>query len=349
MEMLTAIANYAPCSSDGNQYFFNSTTNESAWEHPLDDYFRKLYAQRKTMRSDGEPTESGQDRFPAFVTFPVADPDDQMAALHDPVGPRQRVKQWVGTQWGADGGALAGRQLLRYTTSASDTVLGKPSAAFSSGPDTTVGTQSSASPELALTSWGRHSKRKGKRGSWQAGESGEAAATQALAWQLEAMELSGQQKSATTVCPQLSGEAHSGANPESNANDGPGSSKAAAVAATDSSPTLTLSEVFAFPGASVMQQPQTQRQPVRLSKARSIDGGLSLSKSWTAPSKAISRAEKREAEHAKQVRRDKLTAMLGLVTADLGLVAPHSGVANGVAPTGAKLSGSGGDDDDPKS
>jgi hypothetical protein len=357
----------APCSSDGNQYFFNSSTNESAWEHPLDDYFRNLYTQRKTMRSDGEPTESGQDRFPAFVTFPVADPDDQMAALHDPVGPRQRVKQWVGAQGGANGGGLAGRKLQRYATSASDTVLGKPSGAFSSGPDTTVGTQSNTSSELAPTSWS-HSKRKGKRGSWQAGESGEAAAAQALAWQLEAMELSGQQKSTTSVCPQLAGEAHSGANAASDAIDMPSDAidmpsggKAAAVSSTNSSPTLTLSEVFSFPGAAVMQQPHMQRRKKNLSetRARSVDGTLSFSKSWTAPSKAISRAEKREAEHAKQVRRDKLTAMLGLATADFGSVArvapageptgvSNVGVAraNGVTAIEAKLSGPGGDDDD---
>lgn len=311
------------------------------------------------MRTDGEPSESGQDRFPAFVTFPVADPDDQMAALHDPVGPRQRVKQWVGTQGGAHGGALAGRQLLRYTTSASDTVLGKPSAAFSSVSDNTVGTQSTTSPEHGPTVWSRQSKRKGKRGSWQAGESGEAAETQALAWQLEAMELSGQQKTATAVCPQLAGEAHSSTKTAGEA-DRPRSNEAAVAAVADS-PTLTLSEVFAFPGAAAMQQsqPQTQRQPVRLSKHRSMDGGVAFSKSWTAPSKAISRAEKREAEHAKQVRRDKLTAMLGLATADLGIVprGAHSteptstsngggGGATGVTATGPDLSGTSGNDTD---
>ena len=91
-----------------------------------------------------------------------------------------------------------------------------------------------------------------------------------------------------------------------------------------------------------------------------MDGSLSFSKSRTAPSKAISRAEKREAEHAKQVRRDKLTAMLGLATADLGIVArvapagegaSQVGVAgaNGVTATGAKMTSPSGDDDDSKS
>jgi hypothetical protein len=183
------------------------------------------------------------------------------------------------------------------------------------------------------------------------------------------MELTGQQKPTTTVCPQLAREAHNAANAASDAIDMPSDAvdmpdggKGSAVPVTGLSPTLTLSEVFSFPGAAVMQQAHTQRRKRSLSdsKSRSVDGGLSFSKSWTAPSKAISRAEKREAEHAKQVRRDKLTAMLGLATADLGIaarVAPageptggsNVGAANGVTATAAKLSGLGGDDDDSKS
>ena len=210
-----------------------------------------------------------------------------MAALHDPVGPRERVKQWVGAQQA--GQPIHTKKLLRYTTSASDTVLGKHSSMADSVPGEETGPfgkQSAASPELAPRTYGG-SKRKGKRGSWQAGESGEAAAAQALAWQMEAMELSGgsgKPPLAGVVCPQLAGDGarQNGAAAADAAGNG-GAAGAAGGAATG----LTLSDVFAFPGAAVMTQPQ----PQRLLKARSVDlASSTMSKSWTAPSKAISKS-----------------------------------------------------------
>jgi hypothetical protein len=76
---------------EGNQFYYNRRTKESSWEHPLDSYYRQLYAKHKDQRST--------DRFPAYVTFPIADQhSDALAALDEPVGPRERVKQWVASQ-----------------------------------------------------------------------------------------------------------------------------------------------------------------------------------------------------------------------------------------------------------
>ena len=206
-----------------------------------------------------------------------------MSPPHDPVGPRERVKQWVGAQQA--GQPIHTKKLLRYTTSASDTVLGKHSSMADSVPGEEpgpFGKQSVASPELAPRTLGV-SKRKGKRGSWQAGESGEAAAAQALAWQMEAMELSGGSRAADgVVCRQLAGDGglQNGAAAADAAGNG-----GAAGAAGDAPTGLTLSDVFAFPGAAVMQQPQ------RVLKARNVEGAsITMSKSWTAPSKAISKS-----------------------------------------------------------
>ena len=296
-------------SSDGNQYFFNATTKQSSWEHPLDDYFRRLYAQHKKQRAaaaaDGADrfpaadSADGADRFPAFVTFPVADDDDELAALQDPVGPRERVKQWVGAQKPTERVGNQNRKLRQYTSTGTDSAL-KPSA-----------DPNGVAPEEGGT-------RRGKRGSWQAGESGEAAAAQALAWQLEAMELSStgdakqpEMPMAAAVAAAAGGQgavaaardeaadaaASSGASPK-----GEGSQ------AQEKPPALTLSEVFSFPGAAVMTTSSGGRS------AAAGSGSFSRSKSAQSvpPSKAITKRERpREpaqaaAESARRAREREL-------------------------------------------
>jgi len=295
--------------SDGNQYFFNATTKQSSWEHPLDDYFRRLYAQHKKQRAaaaaDGADrfpaadSADGADRFPAFVTFPVADDDDELAALQDPVGPRERVKQWVGAQKPTERVGNQNRKLRQYTSTGTDSAL-KPSA-----------DPNGVAPEEGGT-------RRGKRGSWQAGESGEAAAAQALAWQLEAMELSStgdakqpEMPMAAAVAAAAGGQgavaaardeaadaaASSGASPK-----GEGSQ------AQEKPPALTLSEVFSFPGAAVMTTSSGGRS------AAAGSGSFSRSKSAQSvpPSKAITKRERpREpaqaaAESARRAREREL-------------------------------------------
>lgn len=82
---------------DGSIYYFNADSGDSAWEHPMDDYYRRLYQQHKNRERAQEPATT-QDRFPAFVSFPVKDPCAAAAAAADndndsPVGPRERVKK----------------------------------------------------------------------------------------------------------------------------------------------------------------------------------------------------------------------------------------------------------------
>jgi hypothetical protein len=35
----------------GNSYYFNNESQESSWEHPLDDYFKNLYERHKVLKT----------------------------------------------------------------------------------------------------------------------------------------------------------------------------------------------------------------------------------------------------------------------------------------------------------
>ena len=50
---------WKPCKTgDGEVYYFNFETGESVWDHPCDEYYRKLYEdekyKRKLAKADGE-------------------------------------------------------------------------------------------------------------------------------------------------------------------------------------------------------------------------------------------------------------------------------------------------------
>jgi hypothetical protein len=216
---------------EGNTYYFNADTGESSWEHPLDDYFRKLYARHKTA-------EAAQDRFPAFVTFPVKDESASAAAKEDdPVGPRERVKQWV-INHPHDSTSVGTRGLKNYTTSASDTTLFKKSESKS-------GTFEIETRRVDRT----------KRGSWHnldAVESkveiNQTKATASLSEELEKMDLSSRPKqiSRKPISRHRSEDTtlkHDASAATIISGQTPGNVPNGAV--------LTLSEAFNFPGAVV--------------------------------------------------------------------------------------------------
>ena len=235
------------CSSDGNQYFFNSKTNESRWEHPLDDYYRKLYAQHKEQHST--------DRFPAYVTFPVADKESEaLAALIDPVGPRERVKNWVATQGTESGGNT--RRLRQYTTSASDSTLARSALQARSAPDddddensltdpAAVGSHAAMADKPGGSTRPAFQWRGSKMGSWAPGDRGDiGASSEFLAVQLERMQLAASTPATSASdaarCSRLESLQRAGACSPGEPEPEP----------QVDAPSVSLSEAFGFPGAS---------------------------------------------------------------------------------------------------
>ena len=53
---------WKPCKSpDGEIYYFNFSSGESVWDHPCDEYYRKLYDDEKAKKARG-PAASSQKR-----------------------------------------------------------------------------------------------------------------------------------------------------------------------------------------------------------------------------------------------------------------------------------------------
>ena len=75
---------------DDNQYFVNSRTNETTWENPLDDLYRKLYAQRKLGA-----------REPGKADTPRTSPPSALIAAHQ--------HGWPSYRWAAAAVAEAAR------------------------------------------------------------------------------------------------------------------------------------------------------------------------------------------------------------------------------------------------
>lgn len=288
---------------DGNQFFYNTVTQESSWEHPSDQRYREIYAKHKSQRS--------KDRFPAHVTFPVADQDpDALADLDDPVGPRERVKQWVVSQRLASESAYEqsaterqGRQLRMYWGSASDSNFVNRGKLLQQGEtaeeEVESGTMQASNPSArtrSILQW-----RGSQIGSWApSGTSArnasiqskaEAASRQFLTKQLEQLQI-GSGSNAGGRPPdavQASCVHNQGGEPRSMTMDTPDGNSV--VAETTTSVTSnqaasfgnqaverSLSEAFGFPGANVVME--TGRGSGRGNRKGARGGGISRSRSF---------------------------------------------------------------------
>eukprot|EP00756_Hemistasia_phaeocysticola_P016800 Hpha_TRINITY_DN15498_c2_g7::TRINITY_DN15498_c2_g7_i1::g.173072::m.173072 len=53
---------WRPCKTDnGEIYYFNFSTGDSIWDHPMDEHYKKLYQEENKKRREGKPFKRGPD------------------------------------------------------------------------------------------------------------------------------------------------------------------------------------------------------------------------------------------------------------------------------------------------